>query len=258
MSRNVARAALVSAFLAALCIVGAVVAAHSAGAPGDQGPQVSVSGKQFTGNPTQGLFDVSGIVPGGGSDALLGVRAGSAGASKVVLRLIAVHDDENGCRPAERRTDRSCGTGAGELGDALVFTVSTASTSAGTYRQVWRGTVAQFKRGADTDTVLAPRADSWVRVRAMLPTGTGNEVQSDGFRFGLRVDVVDGLGTEGVSVGTGSGGAHSGATSGVSATGLPLALLLAGAGLLVACGALLAGSARRRPARGADAASSRT
>lgn len=230
-----------AALAAALCcLVLGVLLPPSADAAAGGRVQISLPGKSFTARPSGSLFQVGGLAPGTSTSALLGVRSGFGGDTTLRLRLLDVHNDDNGCTAAEARIDHSCGVGGGDLGTAVVFTLATSKSRSGTFATAWTGTVAQLQQGVATDVVLRAHAQRWLRVTAALPAAVGNEVQSDTFGFRLRVELEAASGVAGVSVGprTSHGASGHGVDS-LAYTGASVALLTLGGALLLVAGLLI-------------------
>jgi hypothetical protein len=234
--RALRRWAAALAAAALVCLGGGL--AWAATTTGDPALQVSVGGAAFTDRPAGPLFAADNLAPGASTAAVLGVRSRGS-AEPLTLRLLP-------------------GDSAGALARAVTFTVEVGDTAAGPFRTVWRGSAAGLGAGVGTGALVGSRADRWIRLTAAVPASSGNEVAGAALHFGLRVQLsaVDGSGTGGVSVGGAEGPAGGSGTGGgvqapggsgtdgvsigpISATGVPLALLLAGAGLLGGAGALL-------------------
>lgn len=253
--------------LAVACLLGGMGWAGSVRAASNDAVQVAVGSAPFTDHPAGGLFDVSGLAPGGSTSVTFGVRTAATTAEALSLRLVSTRNDENGCGTAEAAVDRTCAGATGELGLELTFALAAAPSRGGPYRQVWQGSAATLDSGVATGASVEARADKWLRLTATVPASAGDEIEGDAFRFALRVQLtVSGAG--GVTIGEGrqpaaggvaGAGAHAGSArsggviiGGVSLTGRPLALLLVGAALLGTAGALLvvSGTRRRRPTAG--------
>jgi hypothetical protein len=239
-----------AAFAAALCcLVLGVLLPPSADAAAGGRVQVSLPGQGFTAHPGGSLFQIGGVAPGTSTSALLGVRSGFGGDTTLGLKLLDVHDDDNGCTPSEALVDRSCGVGDGDLGSSVVFTVATSASRSGTFAPAWTGTVAQLQRGAATQVMLQAHEQRWLRVTAALPAAVGNEIQSDTFGFRLRVELAATSGIAGVSVGTGSShGASGHGVDSLALTGASVSLLTVGGALLLLAGVLIWRSGTRRGA----------
>lgn len=232
---------------AATCLLAGLFLPQSAGAARDGGLQVALPGQGFAG-PSGDAFDVRALTPGQSASLVLRVRLPVHVGGELWLRFIDVHEDDNGCTPAEALVDRSCGLGGGELGGALTFAASSASDREGTYTVRWVGTVADLQRGADIGMLL-PNAARWIRLTAALPTSAGNDVQSDSLAFRLRVELQTTQGVAGVAVGPG-GTSHDHGGLPLAYTGVSTALLVLGGLMLLSAGALIATQSRRE---GADA-----
>lgn len=260
---NVRRTALLLALAALLCLIGGAWGAGTATADRNGKVELAVGGRAFTAQPEGPLLDTAALAPGVRIRAVLGVRSRFHVRTGLSLRLVDVHDDDNGCPPAEARVDRTCGTGQGDLGRAVVLTVDAATSPAGPFRQVWQGAATGLGTATPVAVVVPAMGDRWLRITASVPATEGNAVQTDTLRFGLRA-VLQGEGARGSSGVDGaragdSGHGHSGAGSGVlglASTGLSTALFVIGAGLLVAAGAVLLSAGRSR--RGVTSASSST
>lgn len=223
---------------AVLCLGGGLVWAAAAGATRDGSVQVSLAGAAFTERPTGPLFAADGLAPGGATTAVLGVRSNGA-AEELTVRLL----------PA---------SGGGALAGAVRFAVDVGDTATGPFRPVWRGGALALAGGVATGMRVGGGTDRWVRLTAAVPASSGNEIAGATLRFGLRVQ-LGGPGSTGVSVGGASGPAGAGGSGGgvsvggsgngvsggglsldpLGATGVPVLLLLVGAGLLGAAGGLL-------------------
>lgn len=240
----------IAALAAALCcLVLGVLLPPSADAAGGGRVQVSLPGQSFTAHPSGSLFQVGGLAPGAATSAVLGVRSGFGGDTALRLKLLDVHDDDNGCTPAETAVDHSCGVGGGDLGAAVVFTVATSTTRSGTFAPAWTGTVAQLKQGAATQVVLRAHEQRWLQVTAALPATVGDEIQSDTLGFRLRVELAASSGIAGVSVGPGdSHGASGHGVDSLALTGASVSLLTVGGVLLLLAGVLIWRSGTRRRA----------
>jgi hypothetical protein len=254
--------------LALGCLIGGLGWAGSVRAAGDDAVQVAVGGAAFTDHPAGGLLDVSGLAPGGSVSVTFGVRTSATVPESLALTSVSTRNDENGCGAAEAAVDHTCTGRTGELGLELAFTIVAGLGPSGPYRQVWQGSAAMLGGGVGTGVSVAAGADRWIRLTATVPASAGDEIEGDAFLFALRVQLTGSApGGGGVTIGAGhqpaSGGvagtgAHAGrghaggvVLGGVSLTGRPLALFLAGAALLGGAGALLAlaGTRRRRGPR---------
>lgn len=222
---------------ALLCVLGGLLVPASANAARNNAVQVALPGHGFTATPAGPLLDVSALVPGAGTAAVIGVRSGSTADQELLLRFVAIHDEDNGCTPPEAAVDRTCGTGGGDLGSALRFAVAVAGTPDGPYTPTWAGTAADLARGVDAGTGVHRGADRWVRLSAVLPGTAGNVVQSDTFDFRLRVELATASQIDAVTIGP-AGAASEGAGP-LALTGAPALLLIAGGLLLVVAGAML-------------------
>lgn len=225
---------------AAVCLLAGLFLPHTTGAAPDGGLQVKLSGKTLAGR-TGNAFDVQALTPGESASVVLHVRAPVQVGGELWLRFLDVHDDDNGCTPAEAPVDRSCGLGGGELAQALTFAASSA------VGVKWSGTVAEIERGADIGALPAT-AGRWIRMTATLPAAAGNEVQSDSLAFRLRVELHTTHGVAGVTVGPGRSSPKPGP---LARTGVPTGLLVLGGVLLVTAGAMIARRSRpsTRPLR---------
>ena len=225
---------------AVLCLIVGTALTSAGAAPGGQ-VQVALDGAGFTDRPAGPLLDMSGLVPGTAASADVGVRSALDAPAALRLRMIAVHDDEHGCTTAEARVDHSCGTGNGELGDSLVFTLDAAKSPTGTYRPTWTGTAAQLERGIDADVVVPAGADRWLHLTGSLPASVTDVVQSDGFTFTMRIELFGHHGAAGVTVGP----KHpASGTGGLAFTGVSIALLASGGAFLLAAGVLVLSRSR--------------
>jgi hypothetical protein len=242
MSRR-RRGAAASLAAAACCVLMGMLLPAGAN-PVRRGPvEVALPGRPFTSAPDGPLLDVDRLVPGASTSAVIGIRNGFGAAAATQLRLVDVHDDDNGCPPPEAAVDRSCGVGGGEIADALVFRVAVATTRTGAYTGTWRGSARQLRRGIAAGLTVPSGGERWLRLTAMLDPDAGNEIQSDTLGFRLRLVLATSLGTAGVSAGPGG----VGGAGGLAYTGGSVALLLVGGVLVLLAGTLVVLEARRRP-----------
>jgi hypothetical protein len=252
------RTGLVLAMIAALCLLGALFGPTPASADRNGKVELAVGGRAFTSQPTGPLVDTSTLAPGIGVSTTLGVRSRFDVATKISLQLTNIRDDDNGCGAPEARVDDTCGIGQGELGHHLVVTIESANVQHGAYQPVWTGTALKLATTRGLDLAVPGNADRWLRLSVSVPAGVGNVVESDTFRFGLRV-MLQG---NGVSGGSGVAGQHTGhhgsssGTGGLAATGFSTVLFALGGVLLIGAGAVLL-SAGRAQRRATSASSSR-
>lgn len=250
MTRRPGRAVGLLLAGALACVAAALAGPGEALASDAETVQVSVGGAAFSSHPTGVLLDVDGLVPGTAASGTLAVRSAMHTGAALTLQLVDTADDDNGCVGPEVALDTSCGPGGGELGRALRFSVAVAGSARGAFVERWSGTGDQLRRAIDARTVVGVGATTWVRLTATLPSDTGNVVQSDTFRFGVRVVLHDvaGSGVAGVAVHNAPGGSGVDAASGsrLSLTGTPVLLLVGAATLLLVAGGVALTSGRRR------------
>jgi hypothetical protein len=219
------------------------------------GIELDVGGSGFTASPTATLIQVTRMAPGSSASGVMGVRNTSGDNTAVSVQFVDVDSSEHGCTHPERAM--GCDPhGAGQLGDALLFTIEVASSKGGPYSTGWTGDAAALQHGISVGAGLAARSTEWLRLTVALPTSVGNEVQSDTFGFNLRVALsgpgaaVAGAsyGIAGVSTVRGVHGLGVGPQSagGLAFTGLPMLLMIGAGVLLVVCGALVAMAFRER------------
>ncbi|GAB2457043.1 hypothetical protein [Jatrophihabitans fulvus] len=224
---------------AVLCVGGSVALASPADvAPSRPALEVGVDGHDYSTMPSAAL-SLDGAAPGSTTATDLAIRSGLDRATSLSLRLIP--DDCAGCQ-------------ADPLSDSLSVEVSSAEAPSGPYVQVWSGTGRDLGGDVDTDVVLAPGGDAWVRVAVGIPTSSGNEVADRLVAFALRITLTDpDLGVAAASAGAGrdgelgAGGANRSRRGGVAITGASVMLAAAGV-LLAGCGVVLLLAGRRRPA----------
>ena len=258
------RTGLVCVLFAGLCVLLGLVWPGNAGADSAGKVLVSVDGAAFTAHPSGALLDTAGLSPGQSTSAILGVRSGFGVGVKLSLALIHVHNDDNGCTPAEETVDTTCGAGQGDLAGRLVMTIARATHKTGPYHALWSGTAADLEHAVTIDGAVPAKGERWLTVTATLPGTVGNVVQSDTLTFGVRA-VLSGNGASG---GAAIDGTHSGIDSihtggdqpnshGVDAlavTGFSAVLFVIGAVALLVAGCLLtaAGRAQRRATSGSS------
>lgn len=236
-----------SALVTAAAILCLLIGAFGANAAADDNGkvQLSVGGRGFTANPVGPLLDTSGLAPGTSAAATLGVRSRFAVATELSVRLTHVHDDDNGCNPAEAAVDSTCGAGQGDLGHAAVATLEVATAERGSYRPVWRGAAERLVGGVAAGLTVPGHADRWLRLTVAVPPQVGNVIESDTFTFGLRVVLAGNGASGGSGVGGVDTGGHSGnGTGGLAATGFSTVLFVSGGALLLLAGAMLLGAGR--------------
>ena len=216
------------------CLLAALLLPGSAGAEGPHDVEVSVAGAPFTPDSPQPLLDVSSLAPGEQTSAVLGVRSTMRVPGLLYLRMHGVRDDDGGCVPPERAVDTTCGSGEGDLGHLLGFTVATAPDRQGPYTARWSGSADDLEGTVNTHLNIASGGTQWVLMTANLPARAGRQVESDLFRFALEV-IVRGRDGEGAS---GVGGEHT-HHPGSSGGGPPLAFTGVAVTMLAGAGALL-------------------
>ena len=226
-----------------------------AGAATDSGRlEVDMSdGAGFTIHPQGTLIDTTRLAPGRTATGTMGVRNGSADPADLRLKIIDVTDLDNSCTRAESVVDPACGSGVGQIGSELVFTVALADSHAGRFAETWSGTATQLERGIAVTQGIAAHAARWVRLSVALPMSSGNETETDTFGFAVRVMLQTSFGVEGIQIGGGGVSTDSQGVTTQGFLGLPFtgvqAVVLIGAGaFLVACGLLFVvlGSMRGR------------
>jgi hypothetical protein len=250
-NRRAARTVLVAVALALLAIM---LIPCTAGAATD-GARLEVDmsdGAGFTVHPHGALIDTTHLAPGRTASGTVGVRNGSADPADLLLKITDTTDLDNSCTRAESVVDPSCGSGVGQLGNELIFTVALAPSRAGTFAQTWTGTAAQLERGIAVTQGIAARTARWVQLSVALPALSGNETQTDTFGFAVRVMLQTSFGVEGIQIGGGvatdSRAVISQGYLGLPFTGVQAVALIGAGAFLVACGLLLVvlGSMRRR------------
>lgn len=250
MNRRPRRTIAILVAGALACVAAALVVPGSATAADAETVQVSIDGAAFSRQPAGVLLDVNGLAPGDSAEGGMAIRSAMHTGARLSLQFVDVADDDNGCVHSEAVVDSSCGIGGGELGGALRFSVAVAGAAHGAYVERWSGTGTELRRAIDTGTVVGAGAVKWVRLSAALPRDTGNIVQSDTFRFAVRVVLQDvaGSGVAGVDVHNAPGGSGVDGTSSsrLALTGGPIVLLVGAAVLLLVAGAVLLGASRRR------------
>jgi hypothetical protein len=244
-----------------LSVAGALalaLGAASAGAPSsfaDDG-QISINqGSGWTHDGTQPLFDVSHVAPGWSSSAEIQVRDDSSGAASMAITSTDIADLENGCNRPESLVDKTCGADEGELGHEIRLSIYVDPDNDGTYeaQPKWTGTVYDLLRPAVLDDEVIAHDVVAIRVIATLPITSGNEIQTDQVRFGLRLDLAGDtarvLGTR-VSRHQHPNGVVRAVVGALPLTGSSVARLFAGSVWMIAGGSLLlllARTCRRRP-----------
>jgi hypothetical protein len=215
---------------ASLLAVAAFSASVPAAAADSHRLLVDISdGHGFTAHPHGPLLDMNRLAPGLSTGATMGVRNASKERARLTLSVDDVVDDDNGCNRPEGRVDRGCGAGEGELGDQLVIDVASSTSKHGRFAPVWRGLLAQMTKGVRAGGRMSPSGTRWLRITATLPSGSGNETQTDRVGFDLRVTLSMATDAETVDVQGTKVGHHS---SGPGA-------VLGGLGNLAPTGALL-------------------
>jgi hypothetical protein len=244
--RRTRRLGLAMIGTACVALVVAILMPGQANAAGGGHVTINVvgSGDGFTPTPTGPLVNTAGLIPGHSSSGTMGVHNGFDQPSDLLLRLIDVSDDDNGCTPPEDAVDPSCGSGQGDLGADLVFTVTVATSENGAYVPSWTGRASEIEGGVVVARSLAAGAAQWVRVDVKLPFSAGNAVQTDTFGFGVRVVLQNSSGVGGVQVGpTGTPQGVGPNSSGQDGLNLPFTgtrvALLFGAGMLALLGGLV-------------------
>jgi hypothetical protein len=251
--RRVGRIGLVAVVVVLLANT-LIPAAASAASPDSGRLEIDMSdGLGFTVNPHGSLIDTSRLVPGHNAAGTMGVRNGSADSADLGLKITDTTDLDNGCTRAERVVDPTCGSGVGQIGRELSFTVALADRRTGPYAPTWTGTAAQLARGISVARGVAAHTARWVRLDVALPSSSGNETQTDTFAFAVRVMLQSSFGVEGIQIGGGgvSTDSHELTTQGylgLPFTGVKAVMLIGAAAFLVACGLLFValGSVRRR------------
>lgn len=230
------------------CLALGVLLPGGAEAADGQRVQVSVDGAAFSATPTAPAFDLSGLVPGDSHTAVIGVRSGFRLPSALTVRVVDVAASDDGCTPAESAVDAGCGSGPGQLGARAEITLALGQRSDGPFRDVWTGSPDRLASGVDLPGRVAVTGTEFVRMTAALPASVGNEVQTDRYAFGVRVELTTTAGVAGVQTGPGTGGTSAGRSSAggpLAYTGVSIALFAAGLALLLVGGALTAAA---RPA----------
>ncbi|HEY8300929.1 MAG TPA: hypothetical protein VIG48_03430 [Jatrophihabitans sp.] len=234
MNRRPRRAVRSLLAAAVACVAAALVVPGSASAADAETVQVSIGGAAFSSHPAGVLLDVNGLAPGEDASGTMALRSAMHSGARLTVQFIDITDD-------------------GQLGSALRFSIGVAGSEHGAFVARWSGTGTQLGEPIDLGTVVGVGATKWVRLTASLPAETGNVVQADTFRFGVRVVLQDvgGSGVAGVSVHNGPGGGSgvdSASSSPLSLTGVPMILLVGAAVLLLLAGGVVLASARRRAA----------
>src|SRR5437868_5500837 len=73
------------------------------------------------------------------------------------------------------------------LGGVLRALVATAPDRDGVWTPAWSGPVSELVTGVDTGIHLPAKGERWIRLTLQVPAKVGNVIESDTFRFGLRV-----------------------------------------------------------------------
>jgi hypothetical protein len=224
----------------------------------------------FTHDPTVPLVHVERLAPGSSPSSGFAVRNTSPDTARLVLTVLDLVDDENGCLRQELAApDEECYADGGELSAALVVDVTRDDQP---QTSLWSGNFRDLSRGVQLTDAL-PAGATWpLHVTITMLRDATNATMSDVASFGVRLTAEYSAGYSAVSApGTaidGDASGHQGSAQAAAApgssvlgplasgprVGLPmtgasisLAMLLVDAALLLLGGVLVAWS-RRRPA----------
>jgi hypothetical protein len=161
----------------------------TAAAEGGDDIEVSVDGGPFTTSPTGSLIQVANLAPGIARTAVLGIKNPADDDASVHFQFVDAEFNENGCVRPELALDPRCNPeGPGQLRRSLVFRLAVSGSRDGPFDRVWSGSAATLeKSGVTMGPALAAHTAKWVRITTALPWESGNETQSDTYKFAVKV-----------------------------------------------------------------------
>jgi hypothetical protein len=227
--------------LVVVCLAAGAAVRSVAQAPPPHHLEIALpaAGEGFTDAPRHALLDTVRLAPGRGATGVMGVRNTSAGPAELALTMIAIGDD------ARCATGTACGADRRRMEQLVRFTIAMSRGQHGSYRPVWAGTSGQLARTVHLPGAVDAGAAHWLRLTARLPMNAGNDVQGQGFRFGLRVALDAGvLGTSTTVLGAHH--RHGFRVAGLAVTGIRLGLLTMVAAALLLSGIVVTLMGRRR------------
>lgn len=174
-----------AAFLIASATVVLPITAFGQSAWAGDGGSISVNdGHGWQQDTTAPLFSLGQIIPGWQQVRTFEVRNDGTSPTEVALESTDVTERENGCIHGEAQVDQTCGSGQGELGHALQFSVSVGSATTPS----WTGTLYDLETPVVLSPALPTSGTETVHISADLPFTTGDEVETDTVGFDFRID----------------------------------------------------------------------